>query len=154
MQLSLIKVMTSICKNAFLYFPVSQTGTSHAFKIDFRCFCSSSQIYEEINLLSSFLDGSSCMKIYLKYFVLHARIILHLHQQDKLLTGGHKNMMRQMQNEHCTEIFLKEQQQLTLEREEKIYWNIGAERELVKLGWATIFVICFICVLSLFLWRL
>ena len=60
------------------------------------------------------------MKIYLKYFVLHARVILHLHQQDKIdpLTGVHKNMM---QTEHCTEIFLKEQQQLTLEREEQIY---------------------------------
>ena len=37
------------------------------------------------------------MKIYLKYFVLHAkRVILHLHQQDKLnlLNGGHKNMIR------------------------------------------------------------
>jgi len=40
--------------------------------------------------------------------------------------------MGQMQNEHCTEIFLKEQQQLALEREEQIYLNIGSERELGK----------------------
>ena len=106
-------------KHLFIFASLPVNGKRHAFKIDFRCFWSSSQIYEEINLMGN-INRSSCMKIYLKYFVLHGkRVILHIHQQDKpnILNGEHKNKNW----EHCTEIFLKEQQQSILEREELKY---------------------------------
>ena len=94
MQVSLIKVTTSICKNAFLYFPASPTGTSHAFTIDFRCFCSCSQIYEERNLKDRQFDlYENLFKI---LCITCKRVILHIHQQEKLnlLNRGHENMIR------------------------------------------------------------